>query len=576
MKPLLALTLILISFGCAQMSPLTGGYKDTIPPNILQSFPLNNSTNTNIKEFYFAFDEPVDASELTESLIISPYYIGNNEIKYKKNEVFISFDTSFTANTTYIINFAGGVKDITEGNDLIDAKIIFSTGEYIDSASVSGVAFYPLENKRAEGVLVGLYNEKDSFDLFEKKPTYFTFSDKSGLFKINNVKPGTYTLYAFKDENKNYIAEYRNEPFGYMGKVVNIEGKKEKVLINLYSEDLSELRLLRKRNRGNVYELVYSKEISDVSVVSEIKLDYSLNDNKNVIVYKNSYVNDSVFVVVKAFDKWRKATTDSLFVSFGQDYEFKNDFTHNFDSRLKYELEDTIYYTFELSKPTRVKNLEYKLFVDTVLIPDSVYYKAEQKSGNKFDGAFKVDKERVVLFVENHKKQYLEKQSNDSIISQVNGYYDKLNTNTLTFTVEKGAIISIENDTLKKIMQKYTFKGSDFFGELNGSVYDSLKRKNINVELVTMDLKKVYYNLRKESEFLFKYIPPGKYLLRLLFDKNSNSEWDYGSIISNQISEEIVYYEKEIEIRSNWVIEDLVFDVNKSVDFLFETLESEK
>ena len=105
---------------------------------------------------------------------------------------------------------------------------------------------------------------------------------------------------------------------------------------------------------------------------------------------------------------------------------------------------------------------------------------------------------------------------------------------------------------------------------------DSLERQNIKVELVTLDLKKKYNNKSMGSNILFKNIPPGKYYLRVIFDDNTNNEWDYGSILSNSMSEEIIYFEKEIEIRSNWVIEDLIFDVNKGVDFLFEKLESEK
>jgi hypothetical protein len=162
------------------------------------------------------------------------------------------------------------------------------------------------------------------------------------------------------------------------------------------------------------------------------------------------------------------------------------------------------------------------------------------------------------------------------LLNLLNGYYDKINTNTLTFSIEKGGIVSVENDTLKKISQKFTFKGSDFFGQLNGYVLDSLERQNIKVELVTLDLKKKYNNKSMGSNILFKNIPPGKYYLRVIFDDNTNNEWDYGSILSNSMSEEIIYFEKEIEIRSNWVIEDLIFDVNKGVDFLFEKLESEK
>ena len=576
MKHFAITALVLLSIGCAQMSPLTGGYKDTIPPIIIQSLPLNNSVNSNTKNFFFAFDEPVDASKLRESLIISPYYTGNQEVKYKKNEVYVSFDSSFTENTTYIISFAGGIKDVTEGNELSNSKIVFSTGNYIDSSSVSGTVFSPIDNKRVENAVVGLYNEKDSFDLFTKKPTYFTFSDKSGLFKVDNVKPGLYKLYAFKDENKNFLAEYKGEAFGFIESPISVKNKNKNILVNLYTEDLSKLKLLRKRNRGNVYELVYSKKIIDVDIISNTELDYSLNDNKNILVYKNVNVKDSVFAIIKAYDESAGLTSDSLFISFGKDTGLKIEFTSLFNSNLKFELEDTIFYDLELSKPTNIENLNYKLLLDTIKIPDSVFYKVGYKDKNNFKGLFKINKNSVSDFVENHKKLYQEKESNDSLLNLLIGYYDKINTNTLTLSIEKGSIVSIENDTLKKISQKFTFKGSDFFGELNGYVSDSLERKNMKVELVTLDLKKKYKNKGSGSNILFQNIPPGKYYLRVIFDDNINNKWDYRSILSNNTSEEIIYFEKEIEIRSNWVIEDLVFDVNKSVDFLFEKLESEE
>ena len=95
------------------------------------------------------------------------------------------------------------------------------------------MVFSPLENKRVENALIGLYNENDSLDLFTKKPTYFTFSDKSGLFKINNIKPDLYTLYAFKDENKNFLADYKNEPFGFIQNSILINNNKKNVFSQL-------------------------------------------------------------------------------------------------------------------------------------------------------------------------------------------------------------------------------------------------------------------------------------------------------------------------------------------------------
>ena len=562
--------------GCAQMSPLTGGYKDTIPPNLIASIPPENSTNVNPNQFYFAFDELIDASKLQESIIISPFYTGKKEVKYKKNEVLISFDTLFDDNTTYIINFAGGISDVTEGNDLSNAKLIFSTGEYIDSASISGVIYNPNENKRVEGALVGLYQDVDSLDLFHKKPIYFTFSDESGKYEINNVKPDKYTIYAFMDENKSFIAEFKNEAFGFYENTVEVNNKTRKIKLNLNKEDLSELRLIRNRSRGNVYEIIYSKKLEKIRLVEDLNLKYSLNDNKNVIIYKNPMVTDSLLVIIEAFDLSGNTSKDSIYVTFNDENEYKEEFNYTFNSYFKKELEDTINFSINLNKPVLNKDLNYRFVLDTIKIPDSLYFFKLSKELNSFEGLFKLNQNISSLFLDNHQNIYSKNLNNDSLINLLNRYYQGINRNKISFLIEKGEVFSIEGDTLDRIKQDFTFNGSDFYGQINGTVFDTLGRKNLVTELISIDFKRVYKNRDVNPKFNFINIPPGKYYLRIYNDINNNNMVDVGSILYKNPGEEIIYNENEIEIRSNWVIEDFIFDVNNTVDILFNSLEEEQ
>ena len=562
--------------GCAQMSPLTGGYKDTIPPNLIASIPPENSTNVNPNQFYFAFDELIDASKLQESIIISPFYSGKKEVKYKKNEVSISFDTLFDDNTTYIINFAGGISDVTEGNDLSNAKLIFSTGEYIDSASISGVIYNPNENKRVEGALVGLYQDVDSLDLFHKKPIYFTFSDESGKYEINNVKPDKYTIYAFIDENKSFIAEFKNEAFGFYKNTVEVNNKTKKIKLNLNKEDLSELRLIRNRSRGNIYEIIYSKKLEKIRLVEDLNLKYSLSDNKNVIIYKNPMVTDSLLVIIEAFDLSGNTSKDSIYVTFNDENEYKEEFSYTFNSYFKKELEDTINFSINLNKPVLNKDLNYRFVLDTIKIPDSLYFFKLSKELNSFEGLFKLNQNISSLFLDNHQNIYSKNLNNDSLINLLNRYYQGINRNKISFMVEKGEVFSIEGDTLDRIKQDFTFNGSDFYGQINGTVFDTLGRKNLVTELISIDFKRVYKNRDVNPKFKFINIPPGKYYLRIYNDINNNNTVDVGSILYKNPGEEIIYNENEIEIRSNWVIEDFIFDVNNTVDILFNSLEEEK
>ena len=562
--------------GCAQMSPLTGGYKDTIPPNLIASIPPENSTSVNPNQFYFAFDELIDASKLQESIIISPFYSGKKEVKYKKNEVSISFDTLFDDNTTYIINFAGGISDVTEGNDLSNAKLIFSTGEYIDSASISGVIYNPNENKRVEGALVGLYQDVDSLDLFHKKPIYFTFSDESGRYEINNIKPDKYTIYAFIDENKSFIAEFKNEAFGFYENTVEVNNKTKKIKLNLNKEDLSELRLIRNRSRGNVYEILYSKKIDKIRLVKGYNLKYSLNDNKNIVIYKNPMVTDSLLVIIEAFDLSGNTSKDSIYVTFNDENEYKEEFSYTFNSYFKKELEDTINFSINLNKPVLNKDLNYSFVLDTIKIPDSLYFFKLSKELNSFEGLFKLNQNISSLFLDNHQNIYSKNLNNDSLINLLNRYYQGINRNKISFMVEKGEVFSIEGDTLDRIKQDFTFNGSDFYGQINGTVFDTLGRKNLVTELISIDFKRVYKNRDVNPKFNFINIPPGKYYLRIYNDINNNNMVDVGSILYKNPGEEIIYNENEIEIRSNWVIEDFIFDVNNTVDILFNSLEEEQ
>lgn len=562
--------------GCAQMSPLTGGYKDTIPPNLIASIPPENSTNVNPNQFYFAFDELIDASKLQESIIISPFYSGKKEVKYKKNEVSISFDTLFDNNTTYIINFAGGISDVTEGNDLSNAKLIFSTGEYIDSASISGVVYNPNENKRVEGALVGLYQGVDSLDLFHKKPIYFTFSDESGKYEINNVKPDKYTIYAFIDENKSFIAEFKNEAFGFYENTVEVNNKTKKIKLNLNKEDLSELRLIRNRSRGNIYEIIYSKKLDKIRLVEDLNLKYSLNDNKNVIIYKNPMVTDSLLVIIEAFDFSGNTSKDSIYVTFNEENEYKEEFNYTFNSYFKKELEDTINFSINLNKPVLNKDLNYRFVLDTIKIPDSLYFFKLSKELNSFEGLFKLNQNISSLFLDNHQNIYSKNLNNDSLINLLNRYYQGINRNKISFLIEKGEVFSIEGDTLDRIKQDFTFNGSDFYGQINGTVFDTLGRKNLVTELISIDFKRVYKNRDVNPNFNFINIPPGKYYLRIYNDINNNNTVDVGSILYKNPGEDIIYNENEIEIRSNWVIEDFIFNVNNTVDILFNSLEEEQ
>ena len=566
--------LLLCAFSCAQVKPLTGGEKDTIPPNIIKSIPERFSTNTNSDYFFFEFDELIDASTLREKLIISPFYDGSFEVKTKKNTITIFFDSLFEDNTTYIFNFADGVTDVTERNPSLNSKFVFSTGDKIDSSYVSGVIHNPLKNELVEGALVGLYNKEDSLDLFHKKPVYFSLTDEDGRFRIENLKKDEYTIYAFFDENNNLQAEYKKELFGFLEESILIGDSIENLYIPIFNEDLTNLELLRKRERGSVVDLVYNKKIKEYKVSCVENISYSLSDNNLLSVYRNKVQKDSVFLKVSVKDVNNYIAEDSFYIKFGEEVNTNNETKSSFKLKSN-NADDSIEFKLETNKPLikySIDNIEIKY--DTVELPKKFYgYYTKKKSNNLIEGKMFIQVDSASKYIEKIKKDIIADSlgfENDSIYKSVSGYYKRLNTSKLSLEIKKGSIITIDNDSIKTIKEDLRIRGKDYYGGLSGSVVNIENNKNIIVELVNEKFTQIINNKMKGYSFDFQNIPPGKYYLRVIEDKNNNYEWDYYSIKKKIDSERITYYPELIEVLSNWTIEDLLFDVEESVEKMFE------
>ena len=572
---MLRLLLLYISFslGCAQVRPLTGGEKDTIPPNIINSLPVEFSTNINPDVFFFEFDELVDASKLKEKLIISPYYDGSFDVKAKKNTISISFDSAFNKNTTYIFSFADGVVDVTEQNPSIRSKYVFSTGGVIDSSYVSGVVRDPLKNEPIKDALVGLYSEKDSLDLFHKKPIYFSSTNEDGLFKIDNVKKGRYSVYAFNDENKNFQAEFKKEKFGFVDSEVEVGESLEKIYIPLFNEDLTPLKLLRARERGSFVEVVFNKDILEYNVCCDERIVFGLTDNNILTLYQKTPINDSLLIKIKATDLYKNNLLDSFYVSFNNEIKYEHNLKTSLDLNTQ-NIDDTVEFTFKTNIPLLDYNINHiAVKKDTINLPVRfVKYKSKKVNNNTIKGKLYVESDSVVKYIKDLKERIIADSlsyKNDSIYRAVTNYYKKQNTSNFDLEIKKGSLYTFNKDSVDAITKELKVRGAEYYGSLVGNLSVNTDDKNYIVELINENFSETIINNKSGLDFEFKNIPPGKYLLRVIEDENNNNKWDYFSVKNKKKSERIIYYSNLIEVLSNWSIEDLVFDVNESVEKLF-------
>ncbi|MDX2133164.1 MAG: Ig-like domain-containing protein [Saprospiraceae bacterium] len=211
----------LVLVACARPIAPVGGPKDVEPPKlVIQESTPNFSTGFRADRIELTFDEWVVLSDLAQQVVISPPLPGkkslpNISLKGKTVTIRLAEDQTLRPNTTYTINMGSSVRDLHEGNPARDLRFVFSTGDYIDSLSASGIVVDAFTGAPMENATAMLYeNTVDSAVILEK-PFYFTRSDKSGRFQLQNMRPGMYRCIVIEDAVPNLRWDGVSERIGY-------------------------------------------------------------------------------------------------------------------------------------------------------------------------------------------------------------------------------------------------------------------------------------------------------------------------------------------------------------------------
>lgn len=217
-----ALTLIVVA--CANRVPLTGGEKDTQPPQLdtLRSTP-NYQVNFKKQEIVLYFDEWVNLKDVFNQVVVSPPLAKRPIIERRKKSIHFRFDEeeSLRDSATYVINFGTAIQDITENNPAT-IVYVFSTGPFIDSLSVSGSVVDAFTEKPVEKALVMLYENTADSVVRTERPFYFARTDSEGKFVISNVKAGKFKAVALVDDNLNYKYDGQKEKIGFVDTLLSV------------------------------------------------------------------------------------------------------------------------------------------------------------------------------------------------------------------------------------------------------------------------------------------------------------------------------------------------------------------
>ena len=535
---------------CARQTAPTGGPKDSIPPRLVNSNPKNEQTNFRGNSMELTFSEFIQLNNPKEQLIITPSIGKEYKINAKRQSVTVSWEQTLSDSTTYTFNFREAVQDVTERNPARKLRIAISTGGYIDSLSIDGATYNLLDDSPVKDVTVALQPYSDTFNIFKHTPTYFTKADEKGAYKLENLKAGTYLLYAWTDQNKNLQVDSKNERYGFKATPIQLSGYLHKVDLALIKLDSRDLKMTSARPYNTYFNIRSSKFLSGAKITSaDTKLSYALaSDPSNVILYNTFPDRDSLPVSIHLTDSIQHTFDTTLYAKFNKHTtpeKFKASVTKNnlFADEGRLEI------SFAFTKPIASVNF------------DSLYFEVDSIHTVRFSNqnlAYDTS-QRILNINYTIDKSYYKKAQTDETqpnTSPPPKQPKKINQ----LRVGKGAFISIENDSSDRLNQKISPK---YFEDL-GVIIAEVQTRDKNFIIQLLDNKKnLLSQVFNQPKITFNNLAPADYVIRVIHDTNNNGRWDAGNYFLKQEPESVTYYKnekgvKEIKLKANFELGPLL------------------
>lgn len=227
---------MLLLDGCANIVPPLGGPKDTLPPRILSIVPKDSSLSFKEKKILLTFDEYVQLDNAPQNVIFNPTTKSNPTVESRLKTVTVRIKDTLEENTTYVIDFGKAIRDINENNPLANYRYVFTTGTYIDSMELRGQVLVAETGKKDSTLIVMLHRSAIDSAVYKEKPRYWTRVDTTGRFHFQNLKPGTYSIYALKDESGSLRYMSPEQLFAFADAPVVVSDSTANQLLYAYAE----------------------------------------------------------------------------------------------------------------------------------------------------------------------------------------------------------------------------------------------------------------------------------------------------------------------------------------------------
>ncbi len=511
---------------CAQVAQPPGGKKDTLAPKLVESVPKSRQNNFKGKTIELFFDEYIQAENLNQKTIITPGTGNTFTYKLKPTSLELTFNEPFKDSTTYTISFTDAIRDASERNPASNLKLVFSTGSELDSLRVTGTVTDINSSTTVADALVGLYAVKDTMDATRQKPIYYSKTDTSGNFSIENVRENTYELMAIRDANSNFTFNPLTEKIGFVKDRIVLKKSMDGIKINVFGQNNAPVRVSRSDARYDGYTMQLDKGILSYSVAFRQPADSLpsvLLSPTQLKFFRAKATADTIPVVITAIDSI--GTTTLLKQRLNFRVKNRKDrpevFSYSPDPQPSDAVESKFVWKLKFNKPVN------KIDTDSIRI--------------------NIDSSRTEPF----RPESLTWSNGHSEFSYP---FDTKARKFVKIRLGRTAFTSVLGDSIAPVTYTYTIINPEEYGLISGNVVT--KEPNYFLELLN-EQGQVVKRSNNQPSYVFRNIKPGKYRLRLTIDLNKNGRWDTGDYQKKLPPEPIVFSSTPMVIRQNFESEGI-------------------
>ncbi|HYK81521.1 MAG TPA: Ig-like domain-containing protein [Gemmatimonadales bacterium] len=198
---------------CAKTGEPPGGPPRTTAPKIERTVPESGAIVPELKgDAVIAFDEVIDEmpasagpkgtiTGLAAKVVLSPV-AGEVKVSWHRSAIHVKPAEGWKPNRVYHLELLSGIADLRRNTTKQRTLVVFSTGDTLPSAVLTGTALLWVEQRALAQAIIRAARLPDTV-------AYVTVADSVGDFRLSEIPAGRYLVWAIQDQNNNRVADRR-------------------------------------------------------------------------------------------------------------------------------------------------------------------------------------------------------------------------------------------------------------------------------------------------------------------------------------------------------------------------------